>query len=769
VPHRSLRVCVSCAVLALLAPAVWAAEAQTSAEAEKAAKVFESLFGADAARVAKTRDARDDIDLAKRLLDTARGDAAGNPALVAVLCEKAFDLASGHADGYATAVAAAEFLASQVPAKAGECAERLVTVRQKQYALAARDAKAAAAEALVDALLGAADAKSAAGDPAGAVSLCRRAEGIARAVKSDRLADVAARREHLAHRLTVHREIANMKALVARDSGNTAAREKLVRLYLVDLDDPAAAAKHLEGAEDESLKKYVPAAGKGVEAAPELASNQLGDWYRGLGEGAQGGAKAAMFARAKAYYDRFLSLHKADDLDRTAATVALKKVEAELAELAPAAAAPSTGKPTPVGTAAVPKDGVIKPGAWVDLLTLIDLHRDRVSGEWQKTGVSLAKTKPEPRSKIIVPVAPRGSYELAFAFVRQGGAGSVDAILPVGDTQVLYSLGAWDNTLHCLQLVEGKGGDTNPTSVRGMPLEQGRRYDALVRLRHSGARVSIQAYLDGRLLTQWSGPVTGLSIRPEWAIPDSNRLGLMVNNLQATLLTMRLRMLSGEARLLRPLGGTGAKPTVSATAAATPLPKADAKGWVPLLAGGDLSLWSDATGAEPGPGWVAQGGVLMRTAKAGDIWTRHRFDDFVLDLEFITEGNSGIFIRTGALKDHLRAGLEIQIIGPSGAPSKTSCGAVYGCQAPKADVVRAGGWNRMAIAASGNRIAVDLNGTRIIEMDLARWTTPGRNPDGSLNKRKAALKDMTGAGHIGLQDHGSNIMFRNIRIKPLGK
>jgi len=741
--------CVLCVLLALAAPRLCASEAE-----EKAAEVFESLFGADVARVAKTRGAEDDIDLAMRLLDTARGDAADKPALVTVLCEKAFDLASDHADGYATAVSAAEFLASQVPGKAVECAERLVTVRQKQYALAAPDAKAAAAEVLVDALLGSADAQSAAGDPAGAVSACRRAEGIARAVKSDRLAAVAARREGFAHRLTVHREIANMKALLARDSENVAARERLVRLLLVDLDDPAAAAEHLEGVQDESLTKYVPAAAKGVEAAPELACNQLGDWYRRLGGAAGKGAKAAMFARAKAYYDRFLSLHETDDLDRTAATVALKKVEAELEKLGGAP------EPTPTSVAR----NIIKPGKWVDVLALVDPLKDTVKGRWERQGSAIAVHPSPGPNRLALPVAVGGAYELEVRFVRTTGRDDVVIVCPVGTSAVGFVLSTWHGEAGGLSYVDGKHVRNNATTVKPCPIRNGREYCVHVRVDPAGDQAAIAVTLNNLPFLTWRGAVSALSA-------GGMRPGLGLGAYASTVLfrSVRLKMLSGEARLLRPPGGTGVKATGSATAPAVPLPKAESGGWVPLVAGSDLGLWCDATGAKPGAGWVARDGVLMRTAKAGDIWTRHRFDDFVLDLEFMTKGNSGIFIRTADPKDPVRGGLEIQIIGPGGAPSKTSCGAVYGCQAPTADVVRAGQWNRMAIAAVKNRIAVDLNGTRIIDMDLARWTKPGRNPDGSPNKLKRALKDVTGPGHIGFQDHGDNVLFRNIRIRPLGK
>jgi len=190
-------------------------------------------------------------------------------------------------------------------------------------------------------------------------------------------------------------------------------------------------------------------------------------------------------------------------------------------------------------------------------------------------------------------------------------------------------------------------------------------------------------------------------------------------------------------------------------------------GWRDLLRGKDLSGWHDGSGKRPGAGWVVEDGTLVRNDRAGYIWTKERFGNFVLDLEFKTEGNSGIFIRTDKPRDCVQTGIEIQVYRPVKNPHKSSCGAVYNCVAPAKEMSRPDQWNHITITADDNKLTVAINGQEIVNMDLNQWTEPGRNPDGTKNKFRTALKDFKREGHIGLQDHGAWVAYRNIRIKRL--
>ena len=73
----------------------------------------------------------------------------------------------------------------------------------------------------------------------------------------------------------------------------------------------------------------------------------------------------------------------------------------------------------------------------------------------------------------------------------------------------------------------------------------------------------------------------------------------------------------------------------------------------------------------------------------------------------------------------------------------------------------------MIITCDDSLVIVEMNGEEIVRADLDEWDTPHKNPDGSRNKFGIALKDFPRKGHIGLQDHGGKLWFRNIKVKTL--
>ncbi|MEK7407847.1 MAG: DUF1080 domain-containing protein [Acidobacteriota bacterium] len=193
----------------------------------------------------------------------------------------------------------------------------------------------------------------------------------------------------------------------------------------------------------------------------------------------------------------------------------------------------------------------------------------------------------------------------------------------------------------------------------------------------------------------------------------------------------------------------------------------------PLFNGKDLKGWKTGAGQ-----WVVEPGGVLTLQSPNDgkmrnesyLWTEDTFGDFVLELEFkvpAERANSGVFIRTSDLKDPVQTGIEIQVgnVRPDRPLGRGSVGGIYDLAAPKENRFKPGEWNHYRITCQGARISVELNGALTAEADLDQWTEARKNPDGSPNKFRRPLKDFARRGHIGFQDHGSPVSYRNILIR----
>ncbi len=192
----------------------------------------------------------------------------------------------------------------------------------------------------------------------------------------------------------------------------------------------------------------------------------------------------------------------------------------------------------------------------------------------------------------------------------------------------------------------------------------------------------------------------------------------------------------------------------------------------PLFNGRDLTGWMTANGGPPDPRWsVREGTILCSPGDRIGLWTKARFSDFQLELEYRTSANSGVFFWADTpadrMPDRLTHTLEVEIDKPTGAPDIHGCGALWGVAAPRRVVARANDWNSLSITARGSQVAVAMNGESLLAVDLDQWTEAGKNPDGTANPYQVPVKNMKREGHIGLQAPNGTIEFRAVRIKEL--
>ena len=141
----------------------------------------------------------------------------------------------------------------------------------------------------------------------------------------------------------------------------------------------------------------------------------------------------------------------------------------------------------------------------------------------------------------------------------------------------------------------------------------------------------------------------------------------------------------------------------------------------------------------------------------------------MLEWAVAPRGNGGILFRVGegAEASHW-TGPEFQILDdPEGrAPAQESTGANYALHPPQYSVARGPlQFNRTRIRVEGDRVEHWLNGYKIVEYELG-------DDDWKERVAKSPFAQYPdygrlGSGHIVLQDHGSEVWFRSIKLREL--
>jgi hypothetical protein len=198
-----------------------------------------------------------------------------------------------------------------------------------------------------------------------------------------------------------------------------------------------------------------------------------------------------------------------------------------------------------------------------------------------------------------------------------------------------------------------------------------------------------------------------------------------------------------------------------------------AEGWRVLFDGRTTDGWRGYKQQTAPAGWQVVDGELTRVGGGGDIITSEQFGDFELALEWKVgpAGNSGVFYRvTESAEESYHTGIEMQVLDDAGHADGqsrlTSAGSLYGLYPASAGVVKpAGQWNSARILVRGNHVEHWLNGQQVVEAEL--WS-----PDWNTRLAASKFTEWPGyaratRGHIGLQDHGDRVAYRNIKIREL--
>ncbi|GAA3563107.1 DUF1080 domain-containing protein [Snuella lapsa] len=206
------------------------------------------------------------------------------------------------------------------------------------------------------------------------------------------------------------------------------------------------------------------------------------------------------------------------------------------------------------------------------------------------------------------------------------------------------------------------------------------------------------------------------------------------------------------------------------------------KEWVTLFDGTSFDNWRGYRMDKMPSEWTIEEGAMAFTPgeKGGkNIITKQKFTNFVLSLEWkISEkGNSGIFwsvFEDEKFNEAYQTGPEIQVLDNAKHPDSFveggthKAGSLYDMIACPDNLVKpAGEWNLCVLEVNHktNQGKVSMNGTEVMTFPVH-----GEDWDKMVNNSKFKGWEGFGkyqTGHIGLQDHGNPVWFRNIKIKEL--
>ncbi len=192
-----------------------------------------------------------------------------------------------------------------------------------------------------------------------------------------------------------------------------------------------------------------------------------------------------------------------------------------------------------------------------------------------------------------------------------------------------------------------------------------------------------------------------------------------------------------------------------------PEKKADADGFKALTNGKDLDGWTGAVDNYE----VVEGAIGCKKGKGGVLHTKDEYADFIARLEFKLppNGNNGLAIRYPGTGDTAYTGMcELQVLDDAykGIDPRQAHGSAYGMVAAARGYHHpVGEWNYQEVTVKGSTIKVELNGTLILNADLAQVKEfMGGKPHPGMNRTK---------GYFGFAGHSDPVVFRNVSIKAL--
>ena len=210
-------------------------------------------------------------------------------------------------------------------------------------------------------------------------------------------------------------------------------------------------------------------------------------------------------------------------------------------------------------------------------------------------------------------------------------------------------------------------------------------------------------------------------------------------------------------------------------------------GWQLLFDGKTSKGWRGYKKDHFPNGWVIENGTIQclgsgrgeaGAKEGGDIIYDKEFQNFELTLEWkISEGgNSGIFYLGEEKLDYIwKTAPEMQVLDNEkhpdaklGKDGNRQAGSLYDLIPAKPQNAKpVGEWNKIEIIVYKGTVVHKMNGEIVLEYHL--WTPEWKEmvAKSKFPKLNKDWVDVASKGYIGLQDHGDDVWYRNIKIKEL--
>jgi len=202
-------------------------------------------------------------------------------------------------------------------------------------------------------------------------------------------------------------------------------------------------------------------------------------------------------------------------------------------------------------------------------------------------------------------------------------------------------------------------------------------------------------------------------------------------------------------------------------------------GWKLLFDGKTFNGWHGFNMKGIPDCWKIEDGIMKMTTEGGqesqDVITDKKYKSFELKVEFrLTKGaNSGIIYHVAELPKYkypYETGAEYQVIDQDNWTDKLEdwqiCGANYAMHSPKVKPYKpVGEWNQVHLIVNGNKVTHILNGKVVVE--FVKYSDDWKKLRDSGKWKDFPDYGKFDEGHISLQNHGTHVDYRSVKIKEL--